>query len=190
MSNKYMNFLLKRECYRDIVLIDHRIFPNVKEVSESVGLYFTLSHVIKADMKKPLRIVCVGDGKYGRTGLLFAMMTKWNVWSVDPELVVKDKPEFFRSVDRYTAVAEKIESLTGASLNDMNDCDVMVACHSHANLRVSKKMLNPKIIVSMPCCEPDHLNEICVSYRDLNILSPKNTINIYGIDQKSIKYGV
>lgn len=189
-TNKHADYLLKRECYRTIVSISNKIFPNVKEMTESVGLYLSIANVMKMDLKRRYRAVCIGDGKYARTGLLLALMSRWDVWSVDPQLVTKEKPDFFQSVNRFTPIAKTVEALDQHDLEQIVGCDIMIAGHSHAHLPTARKLIQPKVIISMPCCEPDNLNDFCISYRDPYVNSPKNQINIYGIDRGSVKFSI
>lgn len=83
----YLNdFVADLRCASD--LLDMKLYPDAKEVSESMGLYnatfFSLLKKID-DVQDVDGIVVVGDGATPRTAAMFALRNaKWSVYSIDP----------------------------------------------------------------------------------------------------------
>ncbi len=174
---KYINEFFRLNCAPQLLM--YKLFPNVKEITESLGAFNAVRNVVmnKTNIKfdDPLiTIVCVGDGFVPRTAATFAMRSKWYCYSVDPNLRMKEYP-----IKRLVQVNKKIEDI---DLNFSNSIVIIVAVHSHAKV---EDMLNHIIgkerhFVTIPCCVPHEINnKEYIGYFDENIWSEKNTVKIW-----------
>jgi len=166
------------------------LFPNAKEVTESVGAFHAVNQHLMIDRSDPnVTAIVVGDGHSPRTGALIALSTNWNVWSVDPVLKTK-----YRGVsERLTLIDAKIEDSPGWNLPGKRV--VIVAVHSHARLQdaVRKVRACARLdAVSIPCCVKQHVMYLDsegddtvvpvppdVTYEDGAILSPERTVLVW-----------
>ena len=183
LSSKYLNEFIRLKCAPDLLMF--KLFPNIKEITESMAVYNTVRKYLQNEFPLSSRdVTClvVGDGHMPRTGALFAFRTNWDVISVDPNMF-KDKPPLLR-INRLLSVKGKIENFDNL-LQHIKTQKVLVVCvHSHAKLSACVAQLKEKeiTVISMPCCVPDDLNIVPeISYDDWGIHSPKRTINIYKI---------
>ena len=176
---KYLNEFHKLKCSADIVPL--RLFPNAKEITESMGAYHAVLNHIECDKDDPSTLlISVGDGNTPRTAGLFAFLTKWDCLSVDPRL--KTKPEF-KAIKRLAIVPEKIEDCSFPLINLYSQI-IVVCVHSHAKLDVVydkfKKYNKPLFIVAIPCCAPQEIKgKEFLGYRDPEIWSPKNEVRVW-----------
>lgn len=157
-----------------------RVFPNIKEITESMGAWIAVKeHLVntgKLVLSDPnVTVYCVGDGHTPRTGTLVSFLSKWSVVSIDP--VVRKVPA---GVKRVAIIKSKIEDVPKQKAKK----SLILAVHSHASLAVCVEKLKGEIatyVVSIPCCYPDNLGKPNIQYVDDGILSDKNTVNIYFI---------
>lgn len=159
-------------------LTSRKIFPDGKEVTESMATFWGVcKFIFNNDMPrfgdKEINLVSVGDGCQPRTAALFALRTRWNCISVNPNL---NKIDW--GIERLTCYQSKIEDL---NLNF--DSRVIIVCvHSHASMESTLGHIKAprRDLLDMPCCvkhnvgrDPDY------SYYDIGIWSPKNQIKIW-----------
>ena len=184
-SLRYLNEFTRLKCGSD--LLRSKVFPNAKEITESMGAYNALRTHLQGDF--PLgddKITCVvvGDGTTPRTGALFAYRTNWNVVSIDPEMdrdFMKpgDTLEEWQDIERLWVARKKIEEV---SLDHIVGKLLIVCVHSHAKLSecVKKRPSSPKTIINLPCCVKPDLNiKPDISYEDYAIHSEKRIVEIY-----------
>lgn len=130
-------------------LLAARIFPNPKEITESMGAW----HAVETCLRRRtgirrddprVTVICVGDGCTPRTGALFARLTAWQVYSVDPRL--KMDPQ----IKRLTCMRHRIEDVR----IDSEGPAIVVAVHSHADLGVAISRVSAPVVhaVAIPCC--------------------------------------
>jgi len=82
---RYINEFVKLKCAPD--LLAWGVFPNAKEITESMAMYHAVKNYVPFDLHdEEINLVVVGDGKSPRTAALFAVMTKWTCYSVDPKM--------------------------------------------------------------------------------------------------------
>lgn len=62
-----------------------KLFPNLKEVTESMGIVEAASKIEDRN-DSSVTLIVVGDGKRPRTATLATNMTKWNAISIDPNM--------------------------------------------------------------------------------------------------------
>ena len=175
-SNKYIERFISLNCAPDI--LGHRLFPNLKKITESFGIFCALKYNIldKLPEGRQADIFVVGDGKRPFTGAFIAYMTRSYVTSVDPKL---DDSEH-SGINRLNIVDCMVEDLF--ILQDPAHA-ILLFPHSHASIYSSvRKFKGTKRIdvISMPCCYKDDIFiEPDISYTDVGIHSPYNRVNIY-----------
>jgi hypothetical protein len=166
-----------------------KLFPNMKEITESVSIFLTIESIIRRSQPirpwKHVGIVVVGDGSTPRSGSLFANFTckdtSW-VYSVDPMMQTKwlfslsnvDVNAVQLSYECYPHLfveKSKIEDVQFQMWQwDKIQTFIVIALHSHVGFPAYLSSLlkyanNKKIIVlSVPCCIPLQLNsEECMA---------------------------
>lgn len=152
-----------------------------KEIAESWAMLQAVFTKLRDDTKKgKVRIVVVGDGATARTGALFAYMTKWNVWSIDPAF--RDDPTAGVTVDRLQTFKKRIEDMP---ITEFEEDVIIVMPHSHANVDVVLDRIRSKkkrSLVVSPCCLPGTQlprHKTPIQYRDEKMLTAKNEIYVY-----------
>lgn len=177
--SRYLTELVTRRCGIDLLAAN--VFPNAKEVTESFGAYSAARRYLKREF--PLNdtnvtCVCVGDGSRPRTALTFALRSRWNCISVDPNMKVFNLRVFNRrAVDRLVCHRSRIEDMY-----IMARRVVVVAVHSHARLpeSIAAVRADQIAVIAMPCCVPLELDAPPdIEYQDPNIMSKMNTIKIW-----------
>jgi hypothetical protein len=106
---KYINDFMGLKCLAD--LTSRKIFPDGKEVTESQGAFWGVTKfLLNRDMSKfgdkQINLISVGDGRQPRTAALFALRTRWNCISIDPNLAKIDW-----DIERLTCYKSRIEDL-------------------------------------------------------------------------------
>lgn len=86
MNLQYLDRFLRWDCCAD--LLHMGLFPNSKEITESMACLEVLDKVLKLKLSDESTLcIVVGDGTVPRTAALLAMRTKWRrIFSVDPDL--------------------------------------------------------------------------------------------------------
>ena len=125
---RYLDEFVGLTCAPDLLAL--RVFPNAKEITESMAAY----HAVRSHLWRTFKpgdssvtLVAVGDGCTPRTAALFAMRTAWTCHSVDPRLRATDW-----AVRRLTCWPNKIEDVARVA-----ERAIIVAVHSHADLHAS-----------------------------------------------------
>jgi hypothetical protein len=151
------------------------LFPNMKEVTESAGMYRLVTEQLRPDLDLDVRacldlIVVVGDGSTCRTACLFAAL--WprpcQVHSIDPNmrddlLDAHKSPAICGVANVLTCHKQTVEDwLRDAWPAGPWTRIVAVAVHSHAALAVYVPELRQKtsdlVLATMPCCVPQTLS--------------------------------
>lgn len=178
-DKQYMRKFVKLNCAAD--LLAAKVFPNAKEITESMGCFHAVESCLLDDIikfKNPNIVVCViGDGTKPRTGMLFAMRTAWTVYSIDPMLDMT----WCYPVRRLFTINKKIEDYKEGT--NFTKPIIIILPHSHAKMvdvLARLKTTNVRHIVSIPCCV---LHEIdgkkYIGYQDSGIWSEKNTVKVW-----------
>lgn len=171
----YLDWFLKREKNWGC----HSLFKSTcnpsKEITESVGAYKAVQNNFSSILyDKDTSIVVVGDGTTPRTASIFYNNSPAKIYSIDPEM---RKPKI-RFDSRLSIIKAKIEEV-----NIKANTAIIVCVHSHAPIKAILSNINAKkkYLVEIPCCFPyKGINcEYVDSYVDFNIISPRNTVNIY-----------
>ncbi len=175
---KYVDMFLGMKCAPDVLMSG--VLPSgnaCKEISESMAAIQAAKRFPGLDCFADPSWLClvVGDGHTPKTGALFAFHSRWSVISVDPKLR-QDK----YGVARLWCVQKKVEDLTPSFYEKV----LIVGVHSHALIKHSWNAIraHQKFFINIPCCMHDKCEDDMVlidEYRDDNILSPHNLIQIY-----------
>lgn len=181
LVGKYVNKLFKLACFPD--LIASKIFPDVKELTESMAAVDAVFTHLRDDVDPAdpnVHLVSVGDGSTPRTAALFAFMTQWTCVSIDPQLkqgpwLAQGQP--IRRLSLHTAKIQDFSVMVTGPL-------VVTAVHSHAPMPAtlqSLRSLTARHLVTIPCCTdltvPGRAPD--VEYSDPHCWSPQRTVRIY-----------
>lgn len=170
---RYLNEFFAMKAARDMMAL--KLFPNLKEVTESFGAYAAVRDLRGFPLGDPsVTVVVVGDGTTPRTAATFAFRSAWTCYGIDPRMSWVSVP----SMERCYAVRSRIEDwhLT---------CEgpaIIVAVHSHADLPASVAAVEAplKVVVAIPCCVDLSLDrEPDIEFEDKGIWSPKNVVKIW-----------
>jgi hypothetical protein len=166
-------------------LLEARLFPNGKEVTESMSAYVAVrKHVHRLCGfefgQDDVNVLVVGDGHQPRTGALFAMRSKWSVTSVDPLLrcgsTLGEVNLNGIKILRLSTFRSRIEEL---SLDYRGRKLIIISVHSHAKNSdvVAGIKFDTAHVVSIPCCvfQPP-VSDSFVEFEDQSLWSPKNKV--------------
>lgn len=181
ISAKYINRFISLNSLEEFGR--YKLFPNVKEVTESFGMYHAVTkYVCCTDpdintKNRNVRVFVVGDGVTPRTAGLFAFMTKWECFSIDPELRDND----YSGIKRLSLFKEKIEDLEIETHHWNDKYHIILMPHSHAPIEPSwEKLSNDRTwLITMPCCVHHELPIPGIEFKDPHVASPKNLIKVY-----------
>jgi hypothetical protein len=171
----YLDQFIKLKCAPNLL----GLFPNVKEISESMTAFAAVRRYLgyKSFGRDDIVLLDIACGHTPRTASLFAHMTRWNCIAIDPVLNNKEIKS-----GRLTLFADKFEKF---KLHN-NECVVALATHAHINLNLIMRNVTAKriVIVAMPCCKKLELkfHDPVEEYEDLGCLSPKRVVKIYDIN--------
>jgi len=150
--------------------------PNTKEITESMACYVAARKHLGLHLSDPtVTAIVVGDGNTPRTAAIFAYMSAWTVYSIDPRLVHKER---YKGVKRLHVVAKKIEDTAV-------HCDgpaVVVLPHAHVSvIKTLQSVIAPvRHVVALPCCvELQHPATLHVEYTDWGVWSPERLIRVW-----------
>lgn len=175
---RYFDEFFRLKCAPDILLSGS--FPNAKEITESMAAYNAARRYLTTrgfQLNDPkVRCFVIGDGHSPRTGILFALRTKWTIISVDPSLRMKSF-----DIDRLYQIKSKIEDADLRSFN--GEKSLIVQVHSHAKAKtILDKIKTPiRAFIDIPCCVPESSpnDNPRWEYIDHGIHSPKNKVKIW-----------
>lgn len=165
-------------------LLAARLFPNGKEVSESMAAWWAIRHYVvpgRVDERSDnVTVVVVGDGTKPRTAALIAHMTKWQCISIDPLLPNNGA---FGNIERLAMCKTKVQH---ARLDLSNSGHVIVVgVHNHATVPeiLSGILFDSADFVMIPCCVDQQVVghayvSSTVRFTDQAIWSPKNTVEV------------
>lgn len=175
---QYINEIHGCACFADMLV--YKLFPNVKEITESCGAYEVVFHkTTKYALNDPaVTVVVVGDGNTPRTAAMFAMRTAYTCLSIDPRLK-KDKIKYWENnIQRLKCYPCRVEDMTTMTFDKL----LIIAVHSHANLQttVDKFIAKERMVIAIPCCVAQELNyKPDMEYVDESIWSPCNTVKVW-----------
>jgi len=172
-SNYYLEYFIKLKTAPE--LLQEKMFPNTKEITESMGAFFAVKKHIPFALNDPsINCFVVGDGHVPRTGMLIARITAWNVTSIDPSMRIRDY-----NTKRLLVMKDRIENCIFPEM----DKAIIVSVHSHAEAQKTWSAIKAKkkYFVNIPCCVKSNMEKgnNYKEYIDAFICSPRNLIEIY-----------
>ena len=170
---RYLNRLVTSSA--GVRLLEARVFPDAKEVTESFAVRQAVTRVPGLDPgDSDVVLVAVGDGTTPRTAATFALTTAWECHSVDPRLRTKLA---WSRIPRLSCHAVGAEALL------VRGRTVVVAMvHAHVDVPTALGGITAEqlIVIAMPCCVPVGIDAPpAVRYRDDAVGSPENEILIW-----------
>lgn len=176
---RYLDQYVKLHCGPDLARAE--VFPNAKEITESFAA-FQASRLLGLPFKSPrVTVLAVGDGARPRTAATFALRSAWTSVSVDPSLRVDGE---WRFIKRLTVEPRPVETYR----LDTDDPAIVVAVHSHADLKASVACVHGAgrvAVIAIPCCVPLTLDRPPdLAYTDWGIWSPERTVKVW-LDARS-----
>ncbi len=160
-------------------IVKYDLFPNLKEVSESMSMFYVVLEKILPliDSNRSLEnvtIVVVGDGTKPRTASLFNFLSKATTYSIDPLMVERD---MFSEIKRLTVKKDEIQNI---KIQNNNPIAIILMPHAHAPILESWNCIEAKDkwLVKMPCCTNDKLpwTPIMEFEDEFNISQKRNLI--------------
>ncbi|DBA05365.1 TPA: hypothetical protein N0F65_007527 [Lagenidium giganteum] len=201
VSLRYLNeFVSKLQCAP--ALLDHKIFPDAKEITESMGLFNAVHRFLLPDEPaiaadesdanaKSDGIVVVGDGNTPRSAAMFAFRLKnWKCYSVDPAMEKQSTPRShgWESIENLVVVRNKIENVR-ITLRRA----IVVLVHAHVTLPQALSAIDAETVlgvVTMPCCnwygEHEQLNgrHPDLVYDDFSVMSNHREIRLWAHESR------
>lgn len=174
----YLHEFLRTKCSADFIAWN--LFPDLKEICESFGLYrAVMQNIPYLDPSDPnVTVIVVGDGSTPRTAATFACRTAWDCHSVDPEL---SRKQHWDKIQRLTVYRSKIQDLK--FLLPEHHKVLAIFPHSHVKVGESLKSFFCKelTVVALPCCTPLYLSgrDPDIEFDDENMNTEKCHVKIY-----------
>lgn len=180
LRTHYLDYFIKLKCAPD--LLAAKLFPNVKEISETLTAYTAVRRVVGTQRlgDKSITLIDVGSGVNPRTAAFFACMTAWQTIAIDPNLR-QSGPHRIRRVEQ---MKKRIEDVT----IETSGLAVIVAVHAHVDLGKTLMAVESHgmIVVAMPCCVPLTLPiEPAYDYEDQACLSKKRRVLIWDLRESN-----
>mmetsp|Transcript_47646 Transcript_47646/g.102014 ORF Transcript_47646/g.102014 Transcript_47646/m.102014 type:complete len:377 (-) Transcript_47646:412-1542(-) len=184
---RYTTELLELNC--GPVLLELKLFPNAKELTESFACFAAVRTHLGSVFKPTdpeVTVLVVGDGMTPRTAALFAFRTSWRCVSVDPLLKEREGPEtspWGESVERLTALRGMVEEMPILHSESV----LIVMPHAHVGLEATLQRVRWRRhlgVLAMPCCNfykdlglPDAKPHI--EKEDPGIVSPHRLLRLW-----------
>jgi len=171
-KERYINQFFGYNCAGD--LLNLGVFPDAKEITESMAMYTCLKKKLHMDTSDPnITVHVVGDGSTPRTGALLAFLTNWKIYSIDPQLKLKWVDQI--SIRRLFCFNNKVEAMIQLPYRPT----IVVLCHAHVPYTVITQIYPDTPMVVMPCCVPYPREKASMTYIDHGVWSPMNEILVY-----------
>ncbi|KAG3071440.1 hypothetical protein PI124_g21143 [Phytophthora idaei] len=203
VSLRYLNeFVGKLHCAP--ALLQHGLFPDAKEVTESMALFNAVRRYVEPKNKgeslkengKYDGITVVGDGNTPRTAAMFAFrMRGWKCYSVDPamEKGTSERSKGWADVSNLVTVRNKIENVRIALRRA-----IVVLVHAHVTLDQALSAVQAEQVcgvVTLPCCNWYGQQETLFGrgpdlvYDDFSVLSDHREIRLWVGDSSTQRSG-
>jgi len=201
---RYLDEFIKLRCAPD--LLNLRLFPNAKEITESMAAFNAVRrNVVNDDLKyddKNIVLLDIGCGNTPRTAALFAFRTKWDCVAIDPRVLKQPVSSLnsynkIPSISNLTCFPTTFEEFYKINY-DYENLKAIIICAIHAHIHFEEfhffiKNIRkegykfPIYMIYIPCCKYADLiiqAHYLHNYTDYGIWSPKRDIYIY----KSVYY--
>lgn len=159
------------------LMLNKRLFPNAKEVSESMAMYAAIKTKLKLPINGGFNCVVVGDGHTPRTAALVAARTNYNCYSIDPNM--RQNPSW-KQITRLSIYDSKVENMSMS----FDKHTIIILPHSHVDLKTCIQQISAPsyTLITMDCCFDNSLERNPdITYRDQGVWSEKNEIKIWSI---------
>jgi hypothetical protein len=142
--------LFRLKCAPDLLLA--ALYPNAKEWTESAAAYNAclrlLPHVEPND--PTVTVVAVADGRQPRTAAMCAFRSRWDCYSVDPNL---NADKDWSMLQRVHVVKSRVEDWALTAPGHV----LIIAVHPHVGIRPMLESVHAGLgykrsVVAMPCC--------------------------------------
>jgi hypothetical protein len=184
----YVNSVLSANCAPEILSLAKNSHNMVKELSESYAAVYNMHSFMNKE-----EVVCIGDGALCLTGAMFALFSKNDVVSIDPDINAGRVKDWVidNNISGFNGYKEKYQDIG----TYMNNC-ILICVHAHVTLTdVIKYYPDWDYLYSNPCCFPDkqtfseefmkgHNIKLILHKVDKSILSPHNEIFVYKNNNK------
>jgi len=151
---EYLDRLMRRRSFEALWPLFALADKPAKELTESFSALVHLRPHLPSE--GPFRIIHVGDGAHARTAALFALKTKGQNISVDPEInerLVEGWRDRF-GIERFSWRRERVETVA-AGLNALPSMPVFVTfVHAHVSVDTVLDHLHHDGAFTLTCCHP------------------------------------
>lgn len=159
-TDRLLDEFLRLKCAPDILATG--VFPNAKELSESMGAFESLRRALfgidRDDLLRDSDIVLydVGAGRKPRSAVLAAFRSRWSCVAIDP--VIDPQAQNIRKIRRVEVFSGKVEDYQ-VKPEDAGKFAIVFSVHNHATLSATMEALQldkrPGYgMISIPCCVP------------------------------------
>lgn len=174
---RYFDEFVQLKCAPDLLRLG--LYPNGKEVTESFAMYRGIVKLVGAQrLAESITLVDVGCGKQPRNGALFAMRSRWNCTSLDPNLDPTWEGES-HGVQRLQCHRMRVEDYRCEAEGPV----IVAMVHAHVDVPTVLKSFKAQkelLLVTMPCCVPSRMDQPPnTDYYDHGCWSPHRHIYVW-----------
>ncbi|KAJ0404787.1 hypothetical protein P43SY_003463 [Pythium insidiosum] len=192
VSLRYLDeFVRKLQCAPR--LLEHQLFPEAKEITESMGLFNAVRRYVLREQHAPADaaglsdgVIVVGDGNTPRTAAMFAFrLRQWKCYSVDPAMEVQstERSRAWEAIENLVVIRNKIENVRLRVRRA-----IVVLVHAHVTIEQALSAVDAASVlgvVTMPCCnwygEQETLRgrQPDLVYDDYSVLSDHRELRVW-----------
>ena len=181
----YLESLARKDSFEELWSLFRFADKPMKELTESYSAY---KHTGNWKKLEDLTVIHVGDGAHCRTGAMFALLTKHNNISIDPNINIALVNEW---VTKFNI--QRLKYYKGAWQDVINFDNKVIRsnkallCFTHAHVnswdvvtRCIELGMNVVGAYVSACCQPNHQLTLPVrQFDDWGILSPERTCQLW-----------
>ena len=183
VTDRLLDEFLRLKCAPEVLAAE--VFPNAKELSESMGAFESLRRgliaIDRGDLFSDPDVILydVGSGRQPRTATLAAFRSRWTCVAIDP--ILNHETGRWKRVRRLRTEPKKVEDYVVPD-DEAKRFAVVLAVHNHAKLSATIEALRLDerpgyCLISMPCCFDHDVDvEWDEIYDDYGIKSPDRTV--------------
>jgi hypothetical protein len=185
---RYIDSVIRLNCFDVYYNVIKKCRYPARDISKSYGCFQATFDFVKYKYSNCKSITCyvLGDGKVPKTGSLNALMTKWNIISIDP-IAISKKESNANNINRLSIHSIKAEDY---DYKEISDLYIIISPHGHAPLDIVFNKFKQQhdiynlVIVTLDCCFGNNLDKeknvtLYKKYDDFKIFSPKREIKIF-----------
>lgn len=181
---RYLDEFIKLKCAPD--LLNLRLFPNAKEITESMATFNAVRKNIIYDglnyQDEDVLLLDIGCGNTPRTAALFAFRTKWECHAIDPRANLP-------KISNLITYPFNFHEYYSSDYPELNNYKAIIICAVHAHIHPSEILEFMSLsannyqgnvyLIYIPCCE--FVNEI-IDFNKKWLLSKKHSLLITKLD--------